>query len=380
MKESVVQSLRTLAVYLLIGLPILIIVTRTWLPEQFDKPEFNMPWKQELVTLDQEFTGKWKFSILDNPEWKEAGFDDQNWEELDAPGNWESQGFEGYNGYAWYRKAIKIDPELRNKHLALHLGKIDDVDEVYIDGQMVGRSGQFPPGFATAYNKDRIYQLSPKQTAQPGFTIAIRVFDADLDGGFIVGPLGLKVQEAESLVQIPLQGIWKFKTSSKHEDFAEVKQEEWTEIYVPSTWEEQGFYEYDGYALYQKEFEIAEEEVNESWVLVLGKIDDLDHTYLNGELVGSTGSQEAWDGNLNGMEWQKERAYPLPANILKKGTNTLTVKVFDGLKNGGIFQGPIGLVRAEDYTSFWKKIKGQRLNVYFNSHEETKGKHLWCQN
>ncbi|MCI4671314.1 MAG: glycoside hydrolase [Bacteroidia bacterium] len=375
MRESFIQSLRTLAIYLLIGLPILILLAQPWnmkmaLFSKGVKPVSN-------VKLDQKFSGKWKFNILDNPEWKEKDFQDENWEEISAAENWEKQGFEGYNGYAWYRKEVKIDPALRGKTLELYLGRIDDVDEVFVDGALVGQSGQFPPKFITAYNRERTYMLSPEQTKNEKIQIAIRVFDAEYDGGFLSDILGFRTREDAQFMEISLEGMWKFRTTYTR-GYPQV--EDWVDMYVPSTWESQGIFDYDGYATYKKEFSMSDEQANDSWVLVLGKVDDVDRTYINDILVGSTGDEDAWKGNLNGNEWLKDRAYPIPSGVLQAGNNMLQVKVYDGLEQGGIYEGPVGLIRAEDYTSFWKSSRSKKANVYCNPHKQQTGKHLWCQN
>ena len=53
-------------------------------------------------------------------------------------------------------------------------------------------------------------------------------------------------------------------------------------------------------------------------------IDDLDQTYFNGQLIGST------------IGWDKARNYKIPKQILIKGENTIAIRVFDGGGPGGI--------------------------------------------
>ena len=47
--------------------------------------------------------GMWKFSIGDKATWKDVYFDDSRWDEIFVPSPWEEEGFEGYDGFAWYR-------------------------------------------------------------------------------------------------------------------------------------------------------------------------------------------------------------------------------------------------------------------------------------
>ena len=95
--------------------------------------------KSQLVNI----TDKWKFSTGDNPEWSKTDFDDKGWKMIGTGLNWESQGYEGYDGYAWYRVHVFIHASLKKTSylgdsLRIRLGRIDDCDEVYLNGTMIG--------------------------------------------------------------------------------------------------------------------------------------------------------------------------------------------------------------------------------------------------
>jgi len=105
--------------------------------------------------------GMWKFTIGDNREWAKPDYDDGDWESIYAPSAWENEGFHGYNGHAWYRRSFDGTELDKGSKLYIHLGYIDDVDEVYINGHLIGSSGSFPPRFNTAYNAYRKYQSVP---------------------------------------------------------------------------------------------------------------------------------------------------------------------------------------------------------------------------
>ena len=43
------------------------------------------------------------------------------------------------------------------------------------------------------------------------------------------------------------------------------------------------------------------------------------------------------------------RAYPIPDGLLRfEGENVLAVRVYDGLYDGGIFEGPVGITYRDD--------------------------------
>ena len=88
--------------------------------------------------------GDWKFQTGDETRWADPAFNDSKWSEIYVPSAWEDEGYEGYDGYAWYRKHFTVSENLLSKDLLLDLGMIDDVDEVFINGQSVGGMGSFP--------------------------------------------------------------------------------------------------------------------------------------------------------------------------------------------------------------------------------------------
>ena len=138
-----------------------------------------------------DLSGKWKFTIGDDTTWSSPYYNDFSWEEIQVPSTWENQGFHGYNGFAWYRKSFNLPADFQNSGLNLHLGFIDDVDETYVNGTLVGVSGGFPPYFLTAYNASRKYFVPNHILKRDSNIISIRVYDAMLEGGLIKGQIGL---------------------------------------------------------------------------------------------------------------------------------------------------------------------------------------------
>ena len=75
-------------------------------------------------------SGSWKFSIGDDSKWANPEFNDSEWDHIIVPGNWEDQGYNDYNGYAWYRKTFSVSEIPSGRTIYLLLGRIDDADEV----------------------------------------------------------------------------------------------------------------------------------------------------------------------------------------------------------------------------------------------------------
>ncbi|MBP1648634.1 MAG: hypothetical protein H6Q30_2079 [Bacteroidetes bacterium] len=308
-----------------------------------------------------DLSGTWRFELGDDPRRAEPGYDDGKWEMIDVPGRWEDQGFPGYDGYAWYRRHFTIGKDDANKVLFVRLGAIDDVDEIYLNGHLIGYYGTFPPNFNTAYGVHRSYRLLARFLNPGGDNvIAVRVYDDQLEGGIVRGDVGVYEDRQALRADYSVEGEWKFTTGDdmkwKDPDFDD---RGWRNVIVPSFWEAQGFKGYDGYGWYRTRFRIPESLASERLILLLGKIDDYDEVYLNGERVGRTGSMPG-----PGKDWRNDqrsyaqlRAYILPPGAVKPDQdNVLAVRVFDGYMQGGIYDGPLGLVQRSRYLQ-WKDSK-----------------------
>ncbi len=293
-----------------------------------------------LISLE----GRWKFNIGDHMKWSEPDYDDSHWETIPVPAAWENEGFHGYDGFAWYRKMFNGSYLPEDKPLFLFLGYIDDADEVYINGNLVGISGSFPPKFSTAHRAFRKYMIPAHFiNFQGNNLISVRVYDKYGEGGILSGDVGIYTSEDMPAMTISLEGPWSFSTGDNPQwKNRYYNDESWEKITVPSPWENQGFRRYDGYGWYRRTIRFTEKQLKEPLVLVLGKIDDFDQTYFNGKLIGSTN-----DGKRYGRSWSfsKLRVYPIPEQLIKVGqTNTIAIRVLDMGNVGGIYEGPVGIL------------------------------------
>lgn len=299
--------------------------------------------------------GSWKFTIGDNKKWADPNYQDADWESIDVPAAWEEEGFYGYDGYAWYRKTFNgADLKSKNGSFNLFLGYIDDVDEVYLNGHKIGSSGVFPPRYHTAYNALRNYFLPNEHINFTGRNvIAVRVFDSEIAGGIVSGDIGIFTNKDDAALAINLRGRWDFTLSEKHWGKSDYSLKEkrippgldtkWVKIMVPSPWEHQGYPEHDGSAWYRKQFIVPKSLEGEDLVLILGKIDDYDETYLNGKLIGSTNQHD------------KLRIYHITSDMVKAGAlNLLLIYVDDPQGLGGIWEGPVGIMKQSGFTRFMR--------------------------
>ena len=124
--------------------------------------------------------------------WARPDFDDTAWKTITLPCMvqelWPST-----NGIFWFRKTVEIPASWAGKDLTLSLGPVDDFDETYWDGELVG-SGKL-------WNKAREYTV-PGRLVKGGKTvICVRCTDDHGEGGlygasdllYVQGPDGQKI-------------------------------------------------------------------------------------------------------------------------------------------------------------------------------------------
>jgi hypothetical protein len=150
-----------------------------------------------LLAQSQVFLSTAKFKTGDETSWKEKTFDDKNWSEIRTAQTFEEQGYH-YDGYVWYRFRFHLPSSfldgfyLKNQ-LNFDLGKIDDADEVYLNGKLIGKTGSFPTdpnGFSSQWNTPRNYVVAANDPAvlwDSENVLAIRVYDNSGAGGMFEG-------------------------------------------------------------------------------------------------------------------------------------------------------------------------------------------------
>ncbi len=304
--------------------------------------------------------GTWKFETGDKDEWAAADFNDRHWADIFVPSAWEDEGFPGYDGYAWYRKEFELNSDLNGKSVYLYMGYIDDIDEVYVNGQLIGLTGHFPP---KTVERDFILRryLIPRAYLNFDGTnlIAARIYDSRLAGGIVKGRPGIYINRDEVIPDRDLRGLWKFKKGDRSRwSNPTYNDRSWDEIQVPAVWETQGYQRLDGYGWYRKHISIDATLASERLVLVLGRIDDYDEVYFNGHFIG--GSRQIKNPERRSLaagEWVRLRAYYIPIEYIDlTGDNVIAVRVYDGFEKGGIYDGPIGLFTQGSFKNIQDSI------------------------
>lgn len=136
----------------------------------------------------------WAFKTGDNMEWKEPDFNVSGWDSIFPTEYWENQGFEDYDGYAWYRKSFILPAEFKSEpfirdSFVINIATIDDTDQTFLNGHLIGQNGKtLPPDSEIGdfenrpdtYNMVRSYTLAaddPRIKWGGANVLAVRVHD-----------------------------------------------------------------------------------------------------------------------------------------------------------------------------------------------------------
>jgi sialate O-acetylesterase len=147
---------------------------------------------------------------------------------------------------------------------------------------------------------------------------------------------------------------WLQRTQSRRESapWASKPTAEWR-IAPPALgyWEQWGVPElasYDGMLWYRTTVTLSAQQAQQQAVLSLGRVDEMDQTWINARPVGSSLTKSQLDTEpiiLPGPG----RAYRLPRDTLKAGENVIVVNVLDTYSLGGL-AGPVALQFADGST------------------------------
>ncbi len=130
--------------------------------------------------------------------------DDGDWRQLSLPGLWDGEdGFENFDGFVWYRRSFDAPPGAR-ENLRLSLGPIDDMDAVWINGELIG--GMQEPG---RWQQPRVYEIPEGLLKPTGNVIAIRVLDTGGAGGFAGSREQMAVNTSDGEPVVSLSGAWR---------------------------------------------------------------------------------------------------------------------------------------------------------------------------
>lgn len=145
-----------------------------------------------------------KFRVGDDASWAGINVDESSWRNISNTSTWTAQGVKCENGFGWYRYHVNIPKSLLEKSdlketVDFNMGKIDDADEVYLNGKLIGKTGKFPSdagGYQSQWSKPRLYSVKVNSGLikwDADNVLAVRVYNAGDPGGMFQGPVCVRV-------------------------------------------------------------------------------------------------------------------------------------------------------------------------------------------
>jgi hypothetical protein len=126
----------------------------------------------------------WKFKTDPNnigmkDKWYAPSSSIDGWKKINIGTNWESQGFESYDGYAWYRKIVTMSNK-KGRKTFMNFGAVDETAVVFIDGRFVNKHNIGLKGWNRPFKMDITGFLTPKSKK---YEIVVQVHDKAGAGG-----------------------------------------------------------------------------------------------------------------------------------------------------------------------------------------------------
>ncbi len=130
----------------------------------------------------------------------------------------------------------------------------------------------------------------------------------------------------------------------------ETKDADWKTIDMTMNWDDQGYAINNAYAWYRIHLTIPSSmlkgaEQQKFVIFDLPKADDTDECYLNGKLIGKTGSMPGDQGGYKSA-WSTVRSYPVEVKtggIRWDEDNVIAIRVYNGGEPGGLFERPLSV-------------------------------------
>jgi alpha-L-fucosidase 2 len=166
--------------------------------------EHFMGMKSHEFTYDADSVA-WVKKMRSDVSYATTDLNDINWKTITQPqvNGWEVlPGFEGLDGAVWLRNSFDLPANMVGKAMVLNIGRVRDMDFTYVNGHLVGSSGN---------NSNRSYTI-PAGLLHPGKnTIAIQVLNFYDKGGLTTVKEKLGIYEKDTPTNfIPLKSNWKY--------------------------------------------------------------------------------------------------------------------------------------------------------------------------
>jgi len=127
----------------------------------------QLPADESVVTLNA-----WRVHSGDDPSWALPALDDSRWQTTKAPVK--SNILTTVPGFRWYRTTVQLPPSLVGQPLAIGIGGLDEVYELYVEGVSIGRFGHWIPSPASSFDRQLTFAIPPGLVQGPTVHVALR--------------------------------------------------------------------------------------------------------------------------------------------------------------------------------------------------------------
>ena len=128
----------------------------------------------------------------------------------------------------------------------------------------------------------------------------------------------------------------------------------WSQMEIPGYWADTELGDLHGSVWFRKQIKLTPNQANKPAELLLGRIVNADSVFINDKYAGNTTYQ------------YPPRRYKIPSEILKRGVNTITIRVVNQSGNGGFVRNKPYKLRfgntSVDLTGTWKYRLGAKMD------------------
>lgn len=158
--------------------------------------------KAQTIALPKEC----KLKFGDDISWANASLIDTGWEKIQLGFGFHLE--EKKDTYIWFRIKVMIPSRIKSlaefgKGVKLNLGKIDDIDQTYFNGKLIGATGSFPPNYIGKYQANRVYVIPVNEIKwDQENVIAVRAYSPDSWFGMYEGPYQLAAAQWSDFISV----------------------------------------------------------------------------------------------------------------------------------------------------------------------------------
>jgi len=153
-------------------------------------------------SFDMDISKQWKFSTDPHDQglrhrWFAADHADGHWKPIRTGMPWQEQGYQAYQGIAWYRTSVRLPAKLPDA-LYVYLGEVGENYRIFINGREVTHSHiQWPRRLTYT-------DITPYVKAGQRIEITLRVETGKNGGGILRGPVAIRNVEPPQRIYFDL--------------------------------------------------------------------------------------------------------------------------------------------------------------------------------